>query len=90
MLAVSASHPFPIYHAPGRCAEVGGGREQWGREEWKGEGEKWLRGFHSLSKTPTPLFGKAAQLFLILRSSQPRPMGWGTEALGMPRETNLC
>ena len=27
-------------------------------------------------------FGKAAQLFLILSYSQPRPKGWGTEASG--------
>lgn len=31
---------------------------------------------------PRPLFGKAAQLFLILPYSQPRPMGWGDRGTG--------
>lgn len=35
-------------------------------------------------------FGKAAQLFLILSYSQPRPRGWGTEAPAEPGETRSC
>lgn len=35
-------------------------------------------------------FGKAAQLFLILSYSQPRPRGWRTEAPGKPGETKFC
>lgn len=35
-------------------------------------------------------FGKAAQLFLILSYSQPRPKGWRTEAPGEPGETKSC
>lgn len=34
-------------------------------------------------------FGKAAQLFLILSYSQPRPKGWGTEVSGELGETEL-
>lgn len=59
----------------------GGGEGAVGRR--KGDGEKWLRVFHS-QQDPHPglCFGKAAQLFLILSCLQPRPRGWGTEALG--------
>lgn len=86
-----SSHPtFSMVFTPAggvRRWEAGG---SCGDEEgWTGEGEKRLRGFHSLSKTPTPLFRKAAQLFLIPPCSQPLPRGWGAEAPGTPGQSLL-
>lgn len=80
--AVSTTHPFPMYHAPRRCAEEGaeGKREGGNAKERNGSGAPPL----SAGPPPRPLFGKAAQLFLILWYPQPRPRGWRAAAPEQP------
>uniref|UniRef100_F6ZFX9 Protein Wnt n=1 Tax=Equus caballus TaxID=9796 RepID=F6ZFX9_HORSE len=67
-------------------------RELWGAGRVERRRREMALGLPFSQQDPHPglWFGKAAQLFLILSYSQPRPRGWRTEAPGKPGETKFC